>query len=188
LTVPLARVVAQYQNDLPKFFKRYQIQPVWRRSSGALPLSRIHQCDVDVLGSKSMVVEAELIAAASDALVALGFNDFTIRVNHRQVLNGILDQAGIAPDQHSDALIALDKMDKAGPEGVARELNQRGIVDESAVKLMRFFEGIAGAQHAVELADLADGRAAYNADVLGRLVESGPNEVGAGVTSSSGSA
>jgi len=181
LTVPLARVVAQYQNDLPKFFKRYQIQPVWRADRPARGRFReFYQCDVDVLGSKSMVVEAELIAAASDALVALGFNDFTIRVNHRQVLNGILDQAGIAPDQHSDALIALDKMDKAGPEGVARELNQRGIVDESAVKLMRFFEGLAGAQHAVELADLADGRAAYNADVLGRLVEFiGPHEVGA---------
>src|SRR6185369_5004643 len=172
LTVPLARVVAQYQNDLPKFFKRYQIQPVWRADRPARGRFReFYQCDVDVLGSKSMVVEAELIAAASDALVALGFNDFTIRLNHRQVLNGILDQAGVPNDRHADALIALDKMDKAGPEGVARELNQRGIVDESAVRLMRFFEGLAGAQHAVELAEFEDGRAAYNADVLGRLVE-----------------
>ena len=181
LTVPLARVVAQYQNDLPKFFKRYQIQPVWRADRPARGRFReFYQCDVDVLGSKSMVVEAELIAAASDALVALGFNDFTIRLNHRQVLNGILDQAGVPNDKHDDALIALDKMDKAGPEGVARELNQRGIIDESAVRLMRFFEGLAGAQHAVELADLADGRAAYNADVLGRLVEFiGAHEVGA---------
>jgi histidyl-tRNA synthetase len=181
LTVPLARVVAQYQNELPKFFKRYQIQPVWRADRPARGRFReFYQCDVDVLGSRSMVVEAELIAAASDALVALGFNDFTIRVNHRQVLTGLLDQAGVAPAKHADALIALDKMDKAGPEGVARELNQRGIVDESAVKLMHFFEGLAGAQHAVELADLTDGRAAYNADVLGRLVEFiGGHEVGA---------
>src|SRR5437660_9662871 len=141
LTVPLARVVAQYQNDLPKFFKRYQIQPVWRADRPARGRFReFYQCDVDVLGSRSMVVEAELIAAASDALVALGFNDFTIRLNHRQVLTGILDQAGLAREKHDSALTALDKMDKAGPEGVARELNQRGIVDESAVKLMRFFE------------------------------------------------
>ena len=84
LTVPLARVVAQYQNELPKFFKRYQIQPVWRADRPARGRFReFYQCDVDVLGSKSMVVEAELIAAASDALVALGFNDFTIRLNHR---------------------------------------------------------------------------------------------------------
>src|SRR5205823_228754 len=154
LTVPLARVVGQYQNELPKFFKRYQIQPVWRADRPARGRFReFYQCDVDVLGSRSMVVEAELIAAASDALVALGFNDFTIRVNHRQVLTGILDQAGVEREKQNDALIALDKMDKAGPEGVARELNQRGIVDESAVKLMRFFEGLAGAQHAADLID-----------------------------------
>jgi histidyl-tRNA synthetase len=175
LTVPLARVVAQYQAELPKFFKRYQIQPVWRADRPARGRFReFYQCDVDVLGSQSMVVEAELIAAASDALLALGFNDFTIRLNHRRVLTGILDQAGVPRDKHDDALVALDKMDKAGPEGVARELNGRGIVDESAVKLMRFFEGLAGARRALDLVDLGDAtdaRAAYNADVLGRLVE-----------------
>jgi histidyl-tRNA synthetase len=182
LTVPLARVVAQYQSDLPKFFKRYQIQPVWRADRPARGRFReFYQCDVDVLGSRSMVVEAELIAAASDALVALGFNDFTIRLNHRQVLTGFLDQAGVRREKHNDALIALDKMDKTGPEGVAKELNERGIVDESAVKLMRFFEGLAGVQHAIDLADLGDARAAYNADVLGRLVEFiGSDEIGAG--------
>src|SRR5205085_239726 len=184
LTVPLARVVAQYKAELPKFFKRYQIQPVWRADRPARGRFReFYQCDVDVLGSRSMVVEAELIAAASDALVALGFNDFTIRLNHRQVLTGILGQAGVEREKQNDALIALDKMDKAGPEGVARELNQRGIVDESAVKLMRFFEGLAGAQHAADLIDTGDAnsaRAAYNADVLGRLVEFiGANEIGA---------
>jgi len=184
LTVPLARVVAQYQNDLPKFFKRYQIQPVWRADRPARGRFReFYQCDVDVLGSRSMVVEAELIAAASDALVALGFNDFTIRVNHRQVLTGILDQAGVATEKHGDALVALDKMDKLGPEGVARELNERGIVDASAVKLMRFFEGLVGTQHALDLVDLGDAanaRAAYNADILGRLVEFiGAHEIGA---------
>ena len=184
LTVPLARVVAQYQNELPKFFKRYQIQPVWRADRPARGRFReFYQCDVDVLGSQSMVVEAELIAAASDALVALGFNDFSIRLNHRQVLTGILDQAGVTREKHVDALMALDKMDKTGPQGVAKELNERGIVDESAVKLMRFFEGLAGAQHAIELVDLGDpvaARAAYNADVLGRLVEFiGAHEIGA---------
>jgi histidyl-tRNA synthetase len=175
LTVPLARVVAQYQNELPKFFKRYQIQPVWRADRPARGRFReFYQCDVDVLGSRSMVVEAELISAASDALVALGFKDFVVRVNHRQVLAGILDQAGVAPDKDAEALIALDKMDKAGAEGVARELNARGIVGEAAVKLMRFFEGLAGVEHAAGLTDLGEPgleRAAFNADILGRLVE-----------------
>src|SRR2546427_3866405 len=146
LTVPLARVVAQYKAELPKFFKRYQIQPVWRADRPARGRFReFYQCDVDVLGSKSMVVEAELISAASDALVALGFNDFVIRINHRQVLAGGLDQAGVAREKHDDALIALDKMDKAGAKGplvVAHDLYARGITDESGAKLMRFFEGL----------------------------------------------
>ena len=185
LTVPLARVVAQYQNELPKFFKRYQIQPVWRADRPARGRFReFYQCDVDVLGSRSMVVEAELIAAASDALSALGFEDFTIRLNHRQVLTGMLDQAGVSRDKHVDALTALDKMDKTGPEGVAKELSDRGIGNESAVRLLHFFEGLTGIQHALDLVDLADagtGRAAYNADVLGRLVEFiGSHEIGAG--------
>jgi histidyl-tRNA synthetase len=98
-------------------------------------------------------------------------------------LTGILDQAGVVREKHDDALTALDKMDKAGPEGVARELRERGIVDESAVKLMRFFERLAGAQNALDLVDLGeaiDARAAYNADVLGRLVEFiGAHEIGA---------
>jgi histidyl-tRNA synthetase len=184
LTVPLARVVAQYQNELPKFFKRYQIQPVWRADRPARGRFReFYQCDVDVLGSRSMVVEAELISAASDALVALGFNDFVIRLNHRQVLTGILDQAGVAADKQSGALLALDKMDKAGAEGVARELNERGITDESASKLMWFFEGLAGIEQAAETFSVGEPgteRAAYNANVLGRLVEFiGGHEAGA---------
>src|SRR6186997_2065921 len=82
LTVPLARVVAQYQNDLPRVFKRYQIQPVWRADRPARGRFReFYQCDVDVVGSTSPVVEAELCAAASDALTTLGFTNFTIRLN-----------------------------------------------------------------------------------------------------------
>src|SRR5467141_444599 len=110
LTVPLARVVAEYKDKLPKFFKRYQIQPVWRADRPARGRFReFYQCDVDVLGSKSMVVEAELIAAASDALVALRFNDFTIRLNHRQVLTGLLCAFGVTADKQTDALVSIDK-------------------------------------------------------------------------------
>src|ERR1700704_1752007 len=95
LTVPLARVVAQYQNDLPRFFKRYQIQPVWRADRPARGRFReFYQCDVDSLGSTSPVVEAELCAAMSDTLTALGFNDFVIRINHRQLLTALLSVPG----------------------------------------------------------------------------------------------
>src|SRR5713226_1492971 len=135
LTVPLARVVAQYQNELPKFFKRYQIQPVWRADRPARGRFReFYQCDVDVLGSRSMLVEAELCAAASDALVALGFNDFVIRLNHRQALAAVLNNAGVT-EKHDDALIALDKLDKLGPEGVQKEFAERGIDETTGTRL-----------------------------------------------------
>src|ERR671920_1315770 len=82
LTVPLARVVAEYRGRLPKFFKRYQMQPVWRADRPARGRFReFYQCDVDAIGSKSMIVEAEICAAASDALNELGFTNFTIRLN-----------------------------------------------------------------------------------------------------------
>src|SRR5215203_3629252 len=113
LTVPLARVVAEYRDRLPKFFKRYQIQPVWRADRPARGRFReFYQCDVDVLGSRSMIVEAELYAAASDVLTRLGFSDFSVRLNHRKVLTGILGIAGVSLDKHEAALIALDKLDK----------------------------------------------------------------------------
>src|SRR5438128_8011324 len=108
LTVPLARVVAQYQADLPRFFKRYQVQPVWRADRPARGRFReFYQCDIDVLGSTSPVVEAELCGAAAEALLALGFSEFTIRLNHRQLLTALLEVAGVPADQQSDALVAL---------------------------------------------------------------------------------
>ena len=95
LTVPLARVVAEYRDKLPKFFKRYQIQPVWRADRPARGRFReFYQCDVDVLGSRSMIVETEICAAACEVLTKLGFSDFCVRLNHRKALTGILGVAG----------------------------------------------------------------------------------------------
>src|SRR6186997_2463291 len=83
LTVPLARVVAEYRAKLPKFFKRYQVQPVWRADRPQKGRFReFYQCDVDAIGSRSMVVEAELLGAAGDVLSRLGFTAYTIRLNH----------------------------------------------------------------------------------------------------------
>jgi histidyl-tRNA synthetase len=184
LTVPLARVVAQYQNELPRFFKRYQIQPVWRADRPARGRFReFYQCDVDVLGSRSMAVEAELCAAASDALAALGFSDFSIRLNHRAVLKGVLDNAGVSVEKHDDALVALDKLDKIGREGVEKEFGARGIAETAGQKLLDFFDEVGTLDHAAEIAvgeDAAKKREALNAAVLGRLVEFlGANEAGA---------
>src|SRR5438094_5597835 len=104
LTVPLARVVAQYQSKLPRLFKRYQIQPVWRADRPARGRFReFYQCDVDSLGSTSPMVEAELCGAMSDALTKLGFDDFVVRINHRELLTSILSEAGVGAHQHGDA-------------------------------------------------------------------------------------
>ncbi len=143
LTVPLARVVAQHKNDLPKFFKRYQIQPVWRADRPAHGRFReFYQCDVDAIGSSSMIVEAELCAAVSEILERLGFEDFVIRVNHRKLLVELLDATGVPSDKYTDALVALDKLDKIGQEGVTKEFLQRGVSQNSAEKLLVFFESL----------------------------------------------
>jgi len=127
LTVPLARVIAEYRAKLPKFFKRYQVQPVWRADRPQKGRFReFYQCDVDAIGSKSAVVEAELCAAVSDVLLELGFKDFEIVINHRQILSALLTGAGVTPDRHGDALIALDKADKVGVAGVDMDLEARG--------------------------------------------------------------
>lgn len=141
LTVPLARVVANNKNDLPKFFKRYQIQPVWRADRPARGRYReFYQCDVDAIGSSSMIVEGELILAVSKILRRLGFEDFTIRLNHREVLADILDTAGVPSELHSEALVAIDKLDKIGAEGVQKELEGRGVSDASSKMLLDIFE------------------------------------------------
>jgi histidyl-tRNA synthetase len=140
LTVPLARVVANHKNDLPKFFKRYQIQPVWRADRPARGRFReFCQCDVDCVGSTSMIVEAELMSAVSEIFRRLGFKDLRIRLNHRQILTDILDTAGVPRELHSDALIAIDKLDKIGAEGVAKELKDRGISDAASTMLTEIF-------------------------------------------------
>ena len=186
LTLPLARVVAQYQDKLPKFFKRYQIQPVWRADRPARGRFReFYQCDVDVLGSRSMIVESEICAAAGEALTRLGFKDFIIRLNHRQALTGMLEAAGVPADRQGDALIALDKLDKIGRSGVAKELTGRGISEEAGKALLDFFEAIAELEHAARITATVDESAEsealmLNAALLGRMVEFvGDHEAGA---------
>jgi histidyl-tRNA synthetase len=184
LTVPLARVVAEYRDKLPRFFKRYQIQPVWRADRPARGRFReFYQCDVDVLGSRSMVVEAEICAAASEVLTRLGFHDFCIRINHRKALTGILAVAGISLDKHDAALVALDKLDKVGREGVEKEFENRGINAVAGRRLLEFFVGLGGLEHAAEIAAGEDPnrkQRSLNKAVLGRIVEFvGDNVLGA---------
>jgi len=143
LTVPLARVVANNRNDLPKFFKRYQIQPVWRADRPARGRFReFYQCDVDAIGSKSLIREVELICSVTQILRQLGFEDFTIRINHRQLLSHLLYAAGVPEPKQESALVALDKLDRIGHEGVLKELNSRGVSPNASEKLLLFFESL----------------------------------------------
>ncbi len=142
LTVPLARVIAHHQSDLPRLFKRYQIQPVWRADRPARGRFReFFQCDVDALGSSAPVIEAELCAAVADVLIALGFDDFVIRLNHRQLLTEMLAAAGVPDDLHASALVAIDKLDKIQWAGVSAELLARGVTQAAVDALLSLIEG-----------------------------------------------
>jgi len=178
LTVPLARVVANY--DLPTYYKRYQIQPVWRADRPAKGRFReFWQCDVDITGTKSLVADAEVVGAVATVLTQLGFADFEIHLNHRELLRALVSEAGIAPELEATALVALDKLDKVGRDGVTKELVEKGISAERGVALLAALEaarapeflaaragegGKPGAAAAAELVELlriaADGPAA----------------------------
>lgn len=143
LTVPLARVAAEYHGRLPRFLKRYQIQQVYRADRPARGRFReFYQCDLDVTGSKSLLVEAEILSAAAAVLARLGFpaGDFRIRLNHRRVLSALLQSAGVAPALEETALVAIDKMDKVGRSGVGRELKERGVSERCAETLLRWMD------------------------------------------------
>src|SRR5215204_2979444 len=157
LTVPLARVVANYKNDLPKFFIRYQIQPVWRADRPPRGRYReFYQCDVDAIGSSSMIVEAELISAVSKILTRLGFKDFVVNINHRQILRGMLEAVGIEESKQTDALVALDKLDKIGRDGVLKEFVEREIDENAGVKLLDLFSNLEARGNTNTLAQLAE--------------------------------
>lgn len=136
LTVPFARVMAEHQHRLPRYFRRYQIQPVWRADRPQKGRFReFYQCDVDYVGTTSLLAEHAVMTAVSDALAALRFDAFTVRLNDRRILSGLMEAAGVPAALHGETLVAIDKLDKIGAEGVARELRERGLDDASIERL-----------------------------------------------------
>ena len=136
LTVPRARVVANYR-DLPAFYKRYAIQPVWRADRPAKGRFReFFQCDVDITGTKCLLADAEVCAAVAQVLRELGFTDFRILLNHRELLRALVAEAGIAPESEGLALVVLDKLDKVGVDGVRKELGEKGVPVERTDALL----------------------------------------------------
>lgn len=141
LTAPLARVAAQYRNDLPSPYRRYAMGPVWRNEKpGPGRFRQFYQCDADTVGSASVAADAEICAMLADALEEVGIprGDYVVKVNNRKVLNGVMEVAGVLdpsdPEKfaHERGIVlrAIDKIDRLGPEGV-RALLGEGRKDES---------------------------------------------------------
>lgn len=175
LTVPLARVVAQHR-ELPRFFKRYQIQPVWRADRpGKGRFREFYQCDVDITGTTSLIAEAEVCSAVATVLRELGFEQFTIRLNHRELLRAMIRAAGIDEALEGTALVAVDKLDKIGRDGVVAELEQRGIPGAAGQALLDILasstERRDNAELLAELRGQVDERGQGAIDELSELLE-----------------
>ncbi len=139
LTVPFARFVVMYQNDIQLPFKRYQIQPVWRADRPQKGrYQEFFQCDVDVVGSDSLLYEAELVSIYNEIFAELGIG-VHILINNRKVLFGLAEAAGIA-DKFMDMTVSIDKLDKIGEEKVITEMVERGIANEAAVKVIEMLQ------------------------------------------------
>ena len=135
LTVPFARFVVMHQNDLAFPFKRYQIQPVWRADRPAKGrYQEFYQCDVDVIGSASLMYEAELCRIYDEIFEQLGL-DVEIRINNRKILAGLAEHCGVM-DKFQDMTVAIDKIDKIGEEGVIQEMVKRDINEEAAKQII----------------------------------------------------
>ncbi len=139
LTVPFARYVVQHQNEIEFPFKRYQIQPVWRADRPQKGRFReFFQCDADVVGSKSLWQEVELVQLYDTVFTALGLNGATVKINNRKILSGIAEVIG-ASDKLIDFTVALDKLDKIGEDGVKKEMIEKGIAEEAIQKVQPLF-------------------------------------------------
>ncbi|MDB5010635.1 MAG: histidine--tRNA ligase [Mucilaginibacter sp.] len=135
LTVPFARYVVMHQNEITFPFKRFQVQPVWRADRPQKGRYReFFQCDADVVGSDSLLNEAEFVLIYDEALSKLGLKDFTIKINNRKILSGIAEIIDKA-DNIIDLTVAIDKLDKIGFDGVIKELLERGFTESDIEKI-----------------------------------------------------
>ena len=155
LTVPFARYVVQHQNEIEFPFKRYQIQPVWRADRPQKGRFReFFQCDADVVGSKSLWQEVELVQLYDTVFTTLGLEGVTIKINNRKILSGIAEVIG-ASDKLIDFTVALDKLDKIGEDGVKKEMIEKGIEEDAIRKVQPLFNFTGSISEKIEkLSDL----------------------------------
>lgn len=139
LTVPFARFVVQHQNELTFPFKRYQIQPVWRADRPQKGrYQEFCQCDADVVGSDSLMLEVDYIQIIDEVFSTLKLPDFTIHINNRKILTGIAEIIG-EKDKIIDITVAIDKLDKVGQDGVVKELQEKGVSEAAISKIKPLF-------------------------------------------------
>lgn len=139
LTVPFARYVVMNRHELAMPFKRYQVQPVWRADRPQRGRYReFYQCDADVVGTESLLCEAEIILILNEVFKKLNLADFSIKINNRKILTGISEVIG-AVGRESDLCVAIDKLDKIGKEKVEGELIEKGFGSESIASLQTLF-------------------------------------------------
>lgn len=148
LTVPLVRFYSNHANDLPSPFKALQIGSVWRADRPQRGRYRqFYQCDIDILGEPSNLAEIELILATTTTLGKLGFKNFQIKINDRQILKAMAAYSGFLEEDYDSVFITLDKMDKIGFEGVAEELLENGFAKEAIDKYLALFKGFENAEN-----------------------------------------
>lgn len=162
LTVPLCRYYSNHANDLPSPFKALQMGNVWRADRPQRGRYRqFMQCDIDIIGEPSNLAEIELILATTTTLGKIGFKNFEIRINERRILKAMAAYSGFAEADYDTVFIILDKMDKIGLEGVAKELAEEGFAQESIDKYLALFAGI----------DAAEDGISYLAETLGAYLD-----------------
>ena len=144
LTVPLSRYYSNNANNLPSPFKALQMGSVWRADRPQRGRYRqFTQCDIDILGEPSNLAEIELITATTTTIGRLGFENFEIRINERRILKAMAAYSGFREDDYDEVFIILDKMDKIGAEGVAKELEEMGYVKENVETYLQLFKDVA---------------------------------------------
>lgn len=172
LTVPLARVVGQYESQLNLPFKRYHIAPVFRGERPQRGRYReFWQCDADTVGVASMSADAEIVIMMHEILKRLGFPQFLIKINHRQLLVAIGEFSGVPPEQLPDLYRSVDKFDKIGAEGVKGELIERGIDGEAVSRMMDLIQAKAPGENSLDRIAEAIGSENKGLDELRELAD-----------------
>ena len=167
LTVPLVRYYSNHANELPSPFKALQMGNVWRADRPQRGRYRqFMQCDIDILGEAGNLAEIELILATTTTLGKLGFKNFNIRINDRQILKAMATYSGFEEKDYDQVFIVLDKLDKIGTEGVEAELTEAGYDSTVVTKYMDLYRGL----------ETADDAVGYIADKLGQMLPEGAIE------------